>query len=469
MVHNMARSAVLTQVGAVTVPGRTMSGRVARLATPVLIEQTMLYLVGFSDTVLTGRYLDVEDLAAVTVSSYLLWFVGSVLMVASAGATALVARLTGANDRDGANRMAQQALSLAVISGALLMVAGLAMAPRIVELVGLEGRSATAAVVYLRSILTIMPLLACETTGVACLRGVGDTRTGMWVVLAINVINIAVSWSLVRGVGPVPSLGIAGVAIGTAVAEGTGGLIILAVLARGRSGLRLGLAGLKPRWGDQRRLLRISLPAAGETTTSSLCQLAFLALINALGPTVTAAHGVAIRCEAIAFLAVTAFSVAASTLTGQYLGAGRPDLAARAARTAWGLGALILALLGVSLYPGASLLFTLFVGEGRSEVAALGVPVLRLVSFALPFLATINVLSGALRGAGDTRWPWAIVLVGFLVVRLPLTVLLTLPPDRGGWGWGLQGAWIAMFADLVVRAALIAARFLQGGWQRARV
>src|SRR5262249_50288878 len=102
-------------------------------------------------------------------------------------------------------------------------------------------------------------------------------------------------------------------------------------------------------------------------------------------------------------------------------------------------------------------------------VVALGVPVMRVVSFALPALATINVLSGALRGAGDTRWPWLIVLFGYLLVRMPLTYLLATPTDLGGLGWGLYGAWIAMFADLSVRGILVAARFLHGGWKRALV
>jgi Na+-driven multidrug efflux pump len=91
------------------------------------------------------------------------------------------------------------------------------------------------------------------------------------------------------------------------------------------------------------------------------------------------------------------------------------------------------------------------------------------VAFALPALATINVLSGALRGAGDTRWPWVIVVCGYLAVRLPLTYLLATPATGEGLGWGLYGAWIAMFADLCVRGVLVAARFLQGSWSRTRI
>ena len=225
-----------------------------------------------------------------------------------------------------------------------------------------------------------------------------------------------------------------------------------------------------PVWREAWRILRISLPAAGESLTNVFCQLWFLGLINRLGATATAAHGVAIRCEALAFLTVTAFSIAASTLTGQYLGAGRPDLAAKAARTAWGIGVGLAGRRSASLiYVEAEAMFGLFLGGKQPNVVAEGVPVLRIVAFALPFLATLNVLNGALRGAGDTRWPWVIVLVGYLGIRLPLTYWLTWPTAGGGLGLGLRGAWLAMFFDLTLRGILVAARFLHGGWKTARV
>ena len=450
-------------------PEGSIVRQVLRLSGPVLVEQALLYLVGLSDTLLTGRYLSEEHLAAVTVATYLLWFLGSVMTIISVGATALVARLTGAGKPDSANRTCQQAVGLSLILGTAALVLGQLVAPNLIRALNLEGQSARSATLFLRVVLLVTPLLACTTAGVACLRGVGDTRTGMWVMILVNAVNVALAWSLVRGIGPIPRLGFTGIAIGTATGEAVGGLAVLIILARGRSGLRLDLAGMWPAWGEAWRILRISLPAAGESLTNVFCQLWFLGLINKLGATATAAHGVAIRCEALAFLTVTAFSIAASTLTGQYLGAGRPDLASKAARTAWGIGVALLVAVGILIYIEADAMFGLFLGGKQPNVAAVGVPVLRIVAFALPFLATLNVLNGALRGAGDTRWPWAIVLVGYLGIRMPLTYWLTWPVDQGGFGLGLRGAWLAMFFDLSARGILVAARFLNGGWKTARV
>ena len=105
-------------------PSRSMTSQVFRLATPVLIEQALLYLVGLSDTILTGRYLTEEHLAAITVSSYLFWFLGSLMTVVSVGATALVARLTGANQPGQANRITQQSVSLGFLLGLGVFVVG---------------------------------------------------------------------------------------------------------------------------------------------------------------------------------------------------------------------------------------------------------------------------------------------------------------------------------------------------------
>ncbi len=457
------------QAGGVEVPGGSILRQVLFLAGPVLIEQSLLYLVGLSDTWLTGRYLDEDRLAAVTVASYLLWFLGSMLTVVSVGATALVARLRGAGDRDGANRICQQAIFLAFALGTTILVAGIGLAPTIVGLLNLQGVAGESAALFLRIVLLVTPLLAVTAGGIACLRGSGDTRTGMWVMILVNVINIAFSWGLLHGFGPLPEMGFAGIATGTALGEGVGGVLVLLLLFRGRSGLKIDLHGLAPRATDLRRMLRISLPAAGENLSNSVCQLWFLGLINKLGTVASAAHGVAIRCESIAFLTVMAFSVSASTLTGQYLGAGRPDLAEKAVKRSWALGVFVLTTLGALIYWQADGMFWLFIGDRQPEVNAAGVPVLRIVAFALPALATINVLNGALRGAGETRWPWVFVVIGYLTVRMPLTYWLTTSPESGGLGWGLRGAWIAMLCDLLVRGSLVATRFLQGGWKHTKV
>ena len=451
------------------VSDRAMLARIFQLGSPVLIEQALLYLVGVSDTILTGRYLGANDLAAVTVSGYLFWFLETLLVIVSIGSTALVARFFGANEREEAVVVCEQSMMLAILAGLIIAVSGWVAAPGLVSMLNLEGEAGRSAVMFLRIIVLATPFLSCTIVGIAALQGAGDTKTGMWLMIFFNVMNIVLSWSLVQGLGPIPALGLKGIAIGTSASETTAGLIVLALLIRGCSGLKIRVKGWRPSLSVIRRILRISIPAAGESIANIIGQLWFLSLINKLGPIATAAHGVAIRCEAISFLSVAAFSVPASTLTGQYLGAKRPDLAARSAKLCWLIGVLAMTVLGMILIIAARPMFSIFLGDRQPEVTSVGVPVLRVVAFAMPALATIVILSGALRGAGDTRWPSVIVFFGYLAVRIPLTYWLSNSTPDGGLGWGLYGAWIAMLADLFVRGGLMMTRFLQGGWRFVKV
>ncbi|MFO0852100.1 MAG: MATE family efflux transporter [Gemmataceae bacterium] len=161
-----------------------------------------------------------------------------------------------------------------------------------------------------------------------------------------------------------------------------------------------------------------------------------------------------------------AFGTAAAALVGRALGARRPDLAARGGWTAFLLGAGVGCLLGLIFFAAARPLFGIFCpNPDQQPVVELGVPVLRLIAFAMPGLAASIVLTQALRGAGDTRVPVLFTWVGFVGVRLPLAYVLTHPAV----GWGLLGAWVAMVTDIYVRGGFFVWRFAGGRWQTIKV
>ena len=458
-------------VGALPQPvsDRELLGRIWKLAVPVLVQQALIYLVGLSDTLITGWYLSSNDLAAVTVATYISWFLGGLMAVVSAGASALVARMVGAGDFDEANRVTGVSMTMALFVGLFIMATGLSLAMSLVTGINLTGEAATAAAIYFRIVVAVAPLIAFRVVGMTCLAAAGDTRIGSLVMGVVNAINIFLSWALVVGLWGLPKWGIAGVAAGTAIGEGVGGLLILLVLIRGRSGLKLAWKNLGPELAIIRRIVRISLPSVGETTTSIGGQVVYLSLINRLGAISTAAHGVALKCESIAYLMVGGFAAPAGILAGQFLGAQRPDLAKRAANICWVLGNLLLAVLGVMMFFLDEEMFYLFLGKDKPELVIEGAPMLPVVAFAMPGLATINVLAATFRGAGETRVPWYNATIGFFFFRLPTTWLLARPVDGSFWAWGLKGAWIAMLVDLNGRGLLLTLKYLKGSWTQTKV
>jgi len=288
---------------------------------------------------------------------------------------------------------------------------------------------------------------------------------------------VPLAYALLRGAGPLPRLGFAGIAWGTALSNVVGGLAVVAVLARGRAGLRL---VPRLRWPERdllRRLLRVSVPAALDSLSIAFGQLWFVSIINGLGDAPEAAHGIALTWEALGYLSGAAFGTAAITLVGQNLGAGRPADAARAGWTALALGGALMTLMGALFFTLARPMFGLFCPDpGQQPIIDAGVPVLQLIAFAMPPLASCIIFTSALRGAGDTRVPVLFSWLGFFALRIPLAYFLT--RDRldlgllGTWpghNLGLLGAWWAMFADLVLRGVFFLARFAGGRWQRMRV
>jgi putative MATE family efflux protein len=447
------------------------------LAIPVLIEQVLGMLVGFSDRVLTGHYLETPHLAAITLMSYVLWLLWGVFQIVAIGATAMVARLVGAGDFRSAQRITNQAFVVGAGLAALVALLGLLLGEQAVHFLQLQGEAATLAVTYFRYILPAMPLIMVETVAIACLRGAGDMISGLIIMALVNVVNVGVSWALVLGLGPLPNLGWDGIAIGTLCGYVVGGLLALGLLVRGRWGLRIDWRGLWPDRDLIRRLLRIGLPGGLDVLSVIGCQLWFLSVINQLGDQAAAAHGVAICVESMAYLPGAAFQMAATTLAGQYLGARDYHKASRSVLLACLVGGGLMVSMGAVFYMQAYPLAQLFVRSEQADVARLAAPLLRTVAMAIPALALSMILSGALRGAGDTRWPLVFSLVGFLGVRIPAAHWLAFESVRipgtawiiAGCGLGVLGAWCAMVTDLTVRAAMIAYRFWHGGWKQIEV
>jgi putative MATE family efflux protein len=449
-----------------------------RLTMPVLAEQVLHLLVGFTDMWLTGNLLgDEAYVAAMALMIYALWLIANLFAFVSLGATAMTARFVGAGDRPFANRVMNQSMTTGALWSALLMLVSLPLVHQFVVFMGLSGTAAAAAERYLAIELSVLPAIMIERVGIACLRGAGDTVSGLVVMGIVNVINMAVSYALASGIGPFPQLGWTGIALGTAIGHCCGAAIILALLIGGRAGYHLRLRAMRPETDLIRRLLRIGIPGGLDTLVVSICHLIYLRVILHLGDVAAAAHGVAIQVEAIGFMPGGAFQIAASTMTGQYLGAGDLRRARHSVLMASALAAVIMVAAGAVFYVAAAPMSAFFLGGYKSDVLPLCVQLLHVIAFVMLPLAVMMVLIGALRGAGDTRWPLAITLFGFIAVRVPLATYLvdhqfTVPLVAGtfaGLGLGVIGAWYAAIADVTVRSVLLCWRFFHGGWQHVEV
>jgi putative MATE family efflux protein len=437
---------------AVTAPGSGLASVLAAQAPALTAQHIMARQIAYQ--------------SAQTTAGYLAWVIISYTVLVSVGSTALVSRFVGAGDWQKAVHVTNQSIVLAVFLGAIGTVAGLAGLSQLMALLQLSGEAAVYAADYLRPLFGLLVFQIVEQAGIACLVGAGDTRTGLWVLGGVAIVNVPLAWLFFHGLGPFGGLGFAGIALGTAVSHALGCVAVLLLLGRGQAGLRLHLAQLWPDGELMRRLLRISVPAGIDSLSVAASQLWFLGIVNQLGDVASTAHGIALEWEGLAYLSGGAFGTAAMTLVGQNLGAARPDRAAHSGWVAFALASGVMCVMAVVFFLLAPVMFFVFCPRPeQAPVIAEGVPVLQLVAFAMPALASCIIFTYALRGAGDTRIPVLFTWIGFLGVRIPLAYWLT----SSSVGLGLWGAWLAMFADLVVRGAFFLHRFASGRWQSIRV
>lgn len=436
---------------------------------PAVGEQFLNMLVGLSDTYLVGHislaaaaqlgYGPAEGLASVGLAGNLVWMVTTLFMAGAVGSTALIARASGAGDYKQANAVVRQSVLLGLVMGLIGMALLLLFAQPAMRLFGAPQEIIPLGESFLHITAFSMPLAGVMFMLNAVLRGVGDTKTPLLVMLLINALNIAVSWLLINGQFGLSPLGVQGAAWGMAIARAVGGLVVLSMLMRGCGALKLD-RWPRPDTGMLRRILRVGFPAAAETLVFQSALVLFARFITHLGTVPYAAHNIVITVESISFLPGMGFAVAATTMVGQSLGAEDKDRARRSGNESYFQGAIFMGIMGVMFILFPAQFLSLLVDD--PAVVAAGIIPLQMVGIIQPILAANFVYAGALRGAGDTKTPLLIKLISPWLIRLPLAFWL-IPI------YGLNGAWIAMCVDLALQGVLAWWRFRGNAWERIRV
>lgn len=420
-------------------------------------------LVLFVDTVLVGWLRDPAALGAVTLGGSFFFVLQGVFMALGVGGTALTARAWGAGRRGEAAAATAQALSLALVAGVAVTLPAALLADPFLRAMGAEAAVVAVGTSYLHILLLSAPAGLAMMVGFACIRASGDTVTPLKITIVYNALNLVGDLVLIFGLGPIPALGVAGAAWAT-----TGATFVAAALGA-RALFGRGTALTFPardlvRWDGPLawRIARVALPTLVEVGVQRAGYLVFMGMVTSLGTTALAAHAVGLRVESLSFNPGWGFSVAAAALVGQAMG--QAD-AVRAERIAWraaALGAAFMGACGLVFLVGGPWLVRLF--GATPEVIGEAGTLVRISAVAQPFMAVFFVLGGAHRGAGDTRTPLIVTLVGTLPLRLGLSWLFGVH-----WGWGIAGVWWACNLDWFGRAVLLAWLFRRGRWRRAVV
>jgi putative MATE family efflux protein len=476
--------------------GLTMRRAIWVLAWPVLVDSVLNSLVGLTDTVLAAGISEPAT-DAIGSAIYVMWFVGLFFMALDVGATALISRAVGGRRMAVANAGVGQAMLLAVVIGLSLGAVLFLLVGPMTFVMGLKGDAAEAFRTYLRLMALDVPMMSILFAGIACLRGAGDSFRPMQAMIVVNIVNMALTWTLsgvsLRHVSIVagrhvesvvfhnPSplhWNIAGIAVGTMLAHPTGAALMVWTLTHPRGVLRLKAHRLRPHWHTMRRIVRVGFPNFLEMIGMFFGNFPILLMVGWLGAGLVGAHMVAIRVEAFSFQPGFAMGIAAAALAGQYLGAGSPSMARRAVVLCTIVGASIMGAMGLAFM----LVPRTIVGWISPQEMHLAITpqCLRITgAVQIPFAISL-VLRSAMRGAGDVRVVMWLTWLSTYAVRLPLAyafsgVQIPLPGGQKVANPfhlhepGLAGLWIGLCLEIFFRAGAFSWRFLQGGWLRQRV
>lgn len=449
--------------------GLSLPRQVLVLAMWPLLEQVLTFFVGLTDLLISGRMaVGVERVAildAMGLGGYVAWFFNILQGAVATGVMALVSRATGGRDPALANRALGQGLWLGVAAGfgsLILLQAGITF---LIRWIGLSPAAAVQAEAFLRVLAISGPFSGALFAVNAALRGAGDTRTPFLAMIVVNLVNMAVSWSLVFGPAPIGGHGVAGIAGGTVTGWICG--LLTAVLLVGRVGkntLHWSRQSLRPHMDTLKRIIRVgapqSLEIAGMWTIHAfgIRVIAGLKDAGALG-----AHILAIRVESMSFLPGFAIATAAAALAGQYLGAGSRELATRAVRMCWKSAVLLMSAMGVFFVFGRNLLIG-WMAPGSELHLRLAAPLLIVCALAQPFFATCIILKTSMRGAGATH----IVMQWSFGSMIFYRVFVLWMMAHYGVAT-LTRVWIVLSLDLVTQAFIFARLHFRGKWLDAQV
>ncbi|MCI0463958.1 MAG: MATE family efflux transporter [Gemmataceae bacterium] len=441
-------------------------GEVLRLAMPLILSSAFFTLQLFIDRALLSQY-DRDHGAAALQAAMLFWTVFAVLHNTASYVSTFVAQYYGAGRHERIGPVVWQSLYFSVIAG----VAFMGLAPFAEEVASLTGHSPRlqeleATYFYCLCFAGLPALLTAAASGFFA--GRGDTWTVVWINAVGMGVNGVLDWLWIFGHGGFPEMGMAGAGWATVVGNWAAAATGLALMFRVRHEAAYGtLSGWRfdgPLFG---RLLRFGVPAGLQWAIDALAFTLFLVLIGRLGEAEAAASAVAVNLNLLAFLPTLGMAQGVAILVGQRLGEGRPDLAERSAWTGFRLAWLQMAAVAALyvLIPGTLMLP--FQSEGNreqwDEVAAMVPILLRFVAVYCLFDSISLVFSFALRGAGDTRFVTAAVIL----LSFPVMVV----PTWACWyyGWGLYAAWAFGSAYVILLALTFLWRFRQGKWKSMRV
>ena len=424
---------------------------------PILLGSFFQQMYNTVDTIIVGRFVGTGALAAVGASGPMLSLINGFFLGVSTGATVIMSQYCGASDREGISRALHTGIALALALGGLVMVLGMALAPKILRLIGTPESCLKDAVLYCRILFGGAVCSMLYNMGSGILRAMGDSRRPMVFLIICCAVNIVADLLLVWGL----RMGVAGAALATVLAQAVSAARVLITLLRQKDEIRLELKKIRFHGRLLRTILQIGIPAGIQLMMFDFSNLIVQSSINSFGEAAVAAWVAFGKADGITWMISGAFGVSVTTFVGQNFGAQKYSRMRRSVWVCMALSVTLVGTVGVLEFIFREPLLGLFTTD--RQVIAIGAEMMsKIVLFNAVFMP-IEVFAGTMRGTGYALVPTLIMCLCICLVRI-LWVSLVVSRFHT-----VAVLCLAYPVSWVLCATVFAVAYFRGNWLRSRI
>jgi putative MATE family efflux protein len=450
------------------------------LSLPIVVTNLLQTAYNLADTFWLGQY-STEALAAISFAFPMVFLLIALGMGLSVAGSVLVAQHTGAEEEEEAEYAASQTVTFSLVAAVLLGTVGYLGVDQFLGLLGASPDVLPLATSYMQVISLGLVFMFGFFVFISLMRGYGDTITPMLVMFGSVVLNIVLDPFLIFGFtdNPLFSMlglqgleaslyaatgytgdGITGAAVATIFSRALALVVGLGIMFSGTRGVQIRLSQMTPNFSYARKLLQIGVPASIEGTGRALSVNLLLIIVGLFSTQVVAGYGIGVRVFSVIFLPAIAVARGVETMTGQNIGAGKPDRAEGAANFAAKVMFVVLSLLGVVAILAAQPIAAVFSND--PAVVDVAASFLRWVAPTFGFIGIMRAYTGSFRGAGQTIVAAAIAITMLGLIRLPVAWV-----GSQQFVPGQNGIWFAFSVSNVAGAAMAYAWYRRGTWRDA--
>ena len=432
------------------------------LALPVIFVNILQTAYQLTDTFWVGR-LGTDAVAAVSISFPIIFFIISLGIGLGVAGTILVAQYAGKQDQATVDYTSSQTLLMVILVSIVLGAIGYLLSPAMTKLMTDDPNVITPAISYMEISFIGLVFMFTYMVFQSLLRGVGNVRTPMYIVLGTVLLNLVLDPLLIFGYGPIPAMGVTGAAISTIATQAIASIIGIGLLAGGKYGIKIKLKDFKPDYPLIYKMFKIGFPSSIEQSTRALGLAVMTLLVTSFGTLTVAAYGIGTRILMFVIIPAMGLSMATSTLVGQNIGAGKIDRAERIAMLSTKTAFISLSIVGIITFIFAPQIVATFI-PGEAATIESGAYFLRIMSLTFGFIGMQLTLNGVFVGSGNTMISMILAIVSLWVLRFPLGYVLAMHT------WLAEvGIWIAFPVSNIVAAIATLVWFKKGTWKDKKI